>query len=182
MNDGHTRTSLLLSCNLARSLILLSGWFPNCYMTFENVLPAPIVILDTGVYIAPNSVELLNQFGDGFSGFLAAKGSDWERLAGAEVIAIGGLPVRQYIDKIAGTVSGNYLNYNNRVNSVVSSYRISNSGFQQRLGDHAIEPFLKQTSLNFSLIPVGSTSGKPENVSVPFVALFGGNGFTDGPS
>jgi hypothetical protein len=151
-------------------------------MTFENILPAPIVILDTGVFIIPNSVELLGQYGDGFSDYLTAKCFDWERLAGAEVIEIGGLPVRQYIDKIASTVSGNFLDHNVRVNSVVSGYHISGSSLSQRLGDHASELFLKQTSLNFSLIPEGSTTGTPEQVNVPFVALFGGNGFSDGPS
>jgi len=35
---------------------------------------------------------LLNLFGDGFTGFLAEKGFDWKRLAGAEIIEIGGQP------------------------------------------------------------------------------------------
>ena len=151
-------------------------------MTYNNILPAPIVLLDTGVFIAPDSVELFNQLGDGFTGLLAAKGFDWKRLAGAEVIEIGGLPVRQYIDKIAHTVSGKYLDHNIRVNSVVSSYRISDTSLSQRLGDHASEIFLKQTSLEFLLVPVESISGAPELVNVPFVASFLGENFTDGAS
>lgn len=182
LNDGHTRTSIYCHVGSSRPYSVLSGWLPNCYMTFGNILPAPIVILDTGVFIIPNSVELLSRYGDDFTGLLDAKGFDWKRLAGAEVIEIGGLPVRQYIDKIASTVSGNFLDHNIRVNSVVSGYQISGSSLSQSLGDHACELFPKQTSLNFSLIPVGSTSGAPEQVNVPFVAFFVGNGFTDGPS
>jgi hypothetical protein len=151
-------------------------------MTYNNILPAPIVLLDTGVFIAPDSVELFNQLGDDFTGLLSAKGFDWKRLAGAEVIEIAGLPVRQYIDKIARTVSGNYLDHNIRVNSVVSSYRISVTNWSQRLGDHASELFLKQTSLEFLLVPVKSTSGARELVNVPFIASFVGENFTDGES
>ncbi len=161
---------------------MLSGWLPNCYFTYNNILPAPIVLLDNGVFIAPDSVEVLSLLGDGFTRFFAAKGFDWKRLAGAKVIEIDGLPILQYIDKIAHTVSGNYLDHNIRVNSVVSSYRIVGTGWSQRLGGHASELFLKQTSLEFKLIPQGSTSGAPELVDVPFVAHFIGNNFTDGPS
>ena len=151
-------------------------------MTYNNILPAPIVLLDTGVFIAPDSVELFNQLGNDFTGILDAKGFDWKRLAGAEVIEIAGLPVRHYIDKIARTVSGNYLDHNIRVNSVVSSYRISDTSWSQRLGDHASELFLKQTSLEFLLVPVKSTSGARELVNVPFISSFIGEDFTDGAS
>ncbi len=98
------------------------------------------------------------------------------------MIEIDGLPALQYIDKIAQTVSGNFLDHNIRVNSVVSSYRIAGSDWSQRLGDLASELFPTQTSLKFKLIPKGSTSGNPETVDVPFVARFIGNSFTDGPS
>jgi hypothetical protein len=183
MNDGHTRTSFYYRHVVLLSLfILLSVWVPICYLTYNNLLPAPIVLLDTGVFIAPDSVELINKIGPGFTSFLAEKGFDWERLAGAEVIEIDGLPVLDYIDKIAKTVSGKFLDHNIRVNSVVSSYRIIGSDWSQRFGDHASEEFLKQTSLDMSLIPKGSASGAPEMVNVPFVAAFLGNFFTDGPS
>jgi len=155
------------------------GWYPNCYNTYQNILPTPVVILDKGVFIAPDSVELLNQLGKNFTGFLAAKRFDWKRLAGAKVIKIGGLPALQYIDEIARTVSGNFLDHNVRVNSVVSSYLISNTTLSQRVGDLAGPIFLKQTSLEFLLTPANSSSDTPELIDVPFVASFIGNDFTD---
>jgi len=182
MNDGHTRTSCYRPVVLHPPFILSSGWLPYCYFTFNNRLPAPIVLLENGVFIAPNSVELINNMGPGFTSFLDQKGFDWIRLAGAEVIEIDGLPVLEYIDKIAKTVSGNFLDHNIRVNRVVSSYRLVDSYWSQRLGDHASELFMKQTSLDISLIYNGSTSRTPELVNVPFVATFIGNDFTDGPS
>ena len=182
MNDGHTRTSWYRHVLLLPSLILLSGWLPFCYFTFNNILPAPIVLLDNDVFIAPNSVDLLNQFGPGFTSYFSQKGFDWKSLAGAKVIEIGGLPALDYIDLIAKTVTGDYLDHNVRVNSVVSSYRIVGTDYSQRLGDAASELFLTQTSLDMQLIPNGSPSGAPETVTVPFVAGFVGNVFTDGPS
>ena len=172
LNDGHTRTSSYLHVVLLPPLIFSSGWFPNCYLSYNNILPAPIVFLDNGVFIVPDSVELINNIGPAFASVLVAKGFDWERLAGAEVIEIGGLPVFDYIDQIAKTVSGNYLDHNVRVNSVVSSYRIVGSQWSQRFGDHASELFPRQTSLDILLIPKGSTSGTPVTVNVPFVASF----------
>jgi hypothetical protein len=162
LNDGHTR------------------WFPNCYNTYQNILPAPVVILDNGIFITPDSVEFLNQLGSDFTDFFVAKNFNWRRLAGAQVLTIGGLPASDYVDEIARTVSGNFLDHNVRVNSVVSSYRIVNTSFSQRVGDLAGPLFLKQTSLNFLLIPVNSTV--PESIDVPFVASFVGASFTDGPS
>jgi len=159
---------------------VIVGWFPDCHTSYQNILPAPVVILDNGVFIAPDSVEFLNQLGSNFTDFFAAKKFNWQRLAGAKVLTIGGLPAFDYIDKIARTVSGNYLDHNIRVNSVVSSYRILNTTFSQRVGDLAGPLFLTQTSLNFSLVPVNSTI--PEPVDVPFVAFFIGAPFTDGRS
>lgn len=160
--------------------LVASGWFPNCYNTYQNILPAPVVILDNGISIAPDSVELLNQLGSEFTDFFAAKSFNRTRLAGARVITIGGLPASDYIDEIARTVSGNFLDHNVRVNSVVSSYQIVDTTFSQRVGDLAGALFLTQTSLNFLLTPVNSTV--PESVDVPFVAAFAGASFTDGPS
>ncbi|KAF8270049.1 hypothetical protein EI94DRAFT_1798552 [Lactarius quietus] len=162
LNDGHTR------------------WFPSCYNSYQNVLPAPVVILDNGIFIAPHSVEFLTQIGHNFIDFFAERNFNWQRLAGAQVLTIGGLPASDYIDKIASTVSGNFLDHNVRVNSVVSSYWIPNTTILGRLGDLAGPFFLTQTSLNFSLILVNSTV--PEFVDVPFVASFGGESFTDGQS
>ena len=98
------------------------------------------------------------------------------------MIEIGGLPALDYIDQVAKTASGNYLDHNIRVNSVVSSYRIIGQKYSQRLGDLASELFLQQTSLEFKLITKGSSSSAPETVDVPFIAAFIGNIFTDGPS
>jgi hypothetical protein len=151
-------------------------------MTYHNILPAPIVLLDEGVFIDLNPGSLVDSLGPDFAGILVAKGLNWTRIAGAKVIEIDGLPVLQYIDKIARTVSGDYLDHNIRVNKVVSSYGISGTNITQLLGVHASEIFLKQTSLDFLLIPVGSNSEKAELVNVPFVAAFIGQNFTDGPS
>jgi hypothetical protein len=183
MNDGHTRTSCYCHVVLLTPLILLSGWLPDCYITYNNILPAPLVLIGDNVFIIPNSVEVLEQFGRGFTSYFEQENYfDWRRLAGAQVTEIGGLPALDYIDQIATTVSGNYLDHNVRVNSVVSSYRIVGSSYSQRLGDAASELFLKQTSLDMTLIPKGSASNTPETVTVPFVAGFMGNDFTDGPS
>ncbi|KAI9513403.1 hypothetical protein F5148DRAFT_3736 [Russula earlei] len=164
LNDGHTR------------------WLPTCYLTYQNILPAPIVLLDEGVFIAPDSDSLFDQFGSNFTDYFAAKGLDWRRLAGAKVLEIGGMPACDYIDSVARTASGNYLDHNVRVNSVLSSYQLPNGNLSQRLGDLASSLVLRQTSLKFSLIPVDSPSGNPECIDVPFVAFFGGNPFDDGPS
>jgi hypothetical protein len=180
LNDGHTRTPCYRHLVLLSPFILLSVWLPYCYVTYNNVLPAPIVLLDNRVFIAPDLVKLVDNLGPGYTNFLAAKNFDWQRLAGAEVIQIGGQPVLDYIDMIAKTVTGTYLDHNVRVNSVVSSYRIAGSEWSQRFGDHASELFPKQTSLDFSLVPIGSTT--PETVTVPFVAILVGNSFSDGPS
>ena len=170
-------SSLAGPCLKSNAII---GWLPRCYNSYENILPAPVVILDDGIFIAPDSVELHNQLGSNFTHFFAGKKFNWRRLAGARVLAIGGLPASDYIDKIARTVSGNYLDHNVRVNSVVSSYRIVNTSFSQRVGDLAGPLFLTQTSLEFSLIPVNSAI--TELVDVPFVASFIGTPFTNGRS
>jgi hypothetical protein len=158
----------------------ITGWFPICYNTYQNILPAPVLILDSGIFIAPHSVEFLSQIGSNFTDFFVTKNFNWQRLAGARVLTIGGLPASDYIDEIARTVSGNFLDHNVRVNSVVSSYWIPNITISQRLGDLASSSFLTQTSLNFSLVLANSTV--PEFVEVPFAASFIGTSFTDGPS
>jgi len=151
-------------------------------MIYQNILPAPIVLLDTGVFISPDSNVLFDGVGQDFADYFNNKGFDWKRLAGAEVLEIGGLPVLDYIDYVARTASGNFLDHNIRVNSVVSSYQLPSGNFSQRLGDLASSLVLTQTSLTFSLIPVDSTSGTPESIDIPFVAAFGGQPFVDGQS
>ena len=151
-------------------------------MTYQNILPAPIVLLDTGVFIVPNSDVLFDQFGPDFSHYFEEKGFDWKRLAGAKVLEIGGLPALDYIDQVARTASGNFLDHNIRVNNVVSGYQMSNGNFSQRFGGLASSSVLRQTSLKFSLIPANSSSGSLEYVDIPFVAALTGRPFVDGQS
>ncbi|EJC99379.1 uncharacterized protein FOMMEDRAFT_94735 [Fomitiporia mediterranea MF3/22] len=163
LNDGHTR------------------WFPNCYTTFQNLLPAPVVILEEdgeqNVFVVPNSVELFGLLGTNFSDFYDSIDFDWQRLAGAKVVSIEDIDPFEYIDIIAKNVSGNYLDHGVRVNSALSSYRISGTNYSQRVGDLAARPMPVQENLTFSLIMANSTD--EENVTVPFLVQFVGNSFTD---
>lgn len=77
------------------------------------------------VYIAPDSVAFINLLGSNFTSYFDSLGFDWKRLAGAKVLQIGGIDAYDYVDHIASTVSGNYLDHGIRVNSVYTSYRIS---------------------------------------------------------
>lgn len=162
----------------------LAGYFPTCYNAFQNILPAPVISLDvngvSNVYIAPDSVELINLLGTGFTSFFTQLGFDWQRLAGAKVLEIEGMDAYAYVDLIAKTVSGNYLDHGVRVNSVFTSYRISGTAFSQRIGDLAGPEDVTRTSLTFKLIPVGST--EVETVAVPYLASYGGSPFTDSAS
>ncbi len=137
-------------------------------------------MLDKGIFVSPDSATLFSQFGADFAAYFEGKGVNLERLAGAEVLTINGLPAYAYIDEIARNVSGEYLSHGVRVNSVFSSYQISGTFLSRRLGDLAGSSLLTQRSLTFTLIPKDSTS--PETVGVPFVSSFVGNSFTDGPS
>ncbi|EKM57181.1 uncharacterized protein PHACADRAFT_160711 [Phanerochaete carnosa HHB-10118-sp] len=164
MNDGHTR------------------WLPSCYQTFQNLLPAPVVTLEDengvqNVFVAPDSVEFVSLLGDEFTGFFDQIGFDWKRLAGARVLEIDGMDAYAYADLIASTETGNYLDHGVRVNSVFSSYRISDTDFSQRFGDIAGPAFPDRDSLTMTLIPVGSTQA--ETVTVPYLADYLGANFTD---
>ncbi|EIN14491.1 hypothetical protein PUNSTDRAFT_140772 [Punctularia strigosozonata HHB-11173 SS5] len=166
LNDGHTR------------------WFPSCYDTYQNLLPAPVVILEENgaqnVFVIPDSVDLVPLVGANYTAFFDSIGFNWQRLAGAKVLEIEGLAALDYIDLIADTISGNYLDHGVRVNSVLSSYRIVDTDFSQRFGDLGGPPFPDQESLTFKLIPANST--KEETVTVPYLASFGGVPFTDSAS
>ncbi|KAI0028059.1 hypothetical protein K488DRAFT_59656 [Vararia minispora EC-137] len=163
LNDGHTR------------------WFPQCYNTYQNILPAPVTILEENgvqsVFVIPDLVDLLTLLGNEFTGFLANLGFDWQRLAGARVSAINDMDPFDYIDMIATDISGNYLDHGIRVNSVLSSYRIVSNAYSQRVGDLAGPSILTQTSLRMTLTTANST--KPETVNIPFVSSFLGTAFTD---
>ena len=133
-----------------------------------------------GVYIAPDAVEFLSLLGEDFASFFDSIHFNWTRLAGAKVLEIDDKDPYAYVDTIASTVSGNYLDHGVRVNSVFTSYRISGTDFSQRLGDLAGPTGVVQTELKFKLIPVGST--RAETVTVPFLASFLGVPFTDAES
>lgn len=145
------------------------------------MLPAPVNILEEdgeqSVFVAPDSVELFNQAGPEFTGFFDSIHFDWQRLAGAKVLSIEGMDPFDYIDLIASTVSGNFLDHGVRVNSVLTSYRISATDFSQRVGDLAGPTMPTQDNLTFSLITINGTD--PETVTVPFLATFLGNPFSD---
>ncbi|TFK31946.1 hypothetical protein BDQ12DRAFT_693246 [Crucibulum laeve] len=168
LNDGHTR------------------WFPACYTSFQNILPAPIISLADAsgvqsVFIAPDSVEFISQLGTNYTSFFDdTLKFDWRRLAGAKVVQIEGQDPYAYVDMIARTVSGNYLDHGVRVNSVFTSYRISGTDFSQRIGDLAGPTGVVNTGLTFKLITVNST--KVETVTVPYLANYIGLPFTDSPS
>ncbi|THH12597.1 hypothetical protein EW146_g7542 [Bondarzewia mesenterica] len=163
LNDGHTE------------------WWPFCYFNWENLLPTPIVSLEVNgtqnVYIAPDSVDFISLAGSSFANFYSALDFDWQRLAGAKVIQIEGMDAYDYVDVIADTVTGNYLDHGVRVNSVFSGYRFAGSSFSQKFGDLAGQQFSQAENISFTLIPAGSD--QEESVTVPFLAAFMGSAFED---
>ncbi|KIY70218.1 hypothetical protein CYLTODRAFT_488261, partial [Cylindrobasidium torrendii FP15055 ss-10] len=165
-NDGHTR------------------WFPTCYTTFQNLLPAPIISLSVDgvedVYVTPDLVELVALVGDDYKGYFDSIGFDYARLAGAKVISIEGRPAYDYVDYIAKTYSGNYLDHGVRVNSVFTSYRISAGDYGQRFGDFAGPSGVEKDSVELEVLLPDSYG--PETITVPYLASFGGVNFTDGAS
>ncbi|KAI0763881.1 hypothetical protein BC629DRAFT_967496 [Irpex lacteus] len=174
LNDGHTR------------------YFPNCYNTFQNLLPTPLVAftLDPSakdgtqsVFIAPDSTSLIPLIGSAFTSFFSSTGPspfNWQRLAGARVLSINGLDPFAYADLIADTESGNFLDHGVRVNSAFGSYRISGTDFSQRFGDISGPAFPDRDSLTLQVIPANGT--KAETVVVPYTANYLGAPFTDSAS
>ncbi|OCH94582.1 hypothetical protein OBBRIDRAFT_100132 [Obba rivulosa] len=166
LNDGHTR------------------WLPSCYQTFQNLLPAPVVTLEVNgeqnVFIAPDSVEFINLVGTEYTDYFASIGFDWQRLAGARVLSIAGMDPYAYADLIADTETGNYLDHGVRVNSCWSSYRISGTDFSQRFGDIAGPGFPDRNTLTMEVLLANST--KKETVTIPFLASYLGENFTDSAS
>lgn len=156
-------------------------WFPNCYVTWEALLPAPIVSLsvdgEEGVYIAPDVIDFISLIPPGFTSFYESIGCDWQRLAGARVLQIEGMDPYDYVDWVADTVTGNYLDHGVRVNSVFTSYRLSGSSFSQRFGDLAGRVFNPIENLTFLLLPDGAANA--ETVTVPFLDVFTGANFSD---
>lgn len=96
------------------------------------------------------------------------------------MLQIGGMDAYDYVDYIASTVSGNFLDHGVRVNSVFSGYRISSDAFSQRIGDLAGPSWISQTDLTFVVVLANST--EEETVTVPYLADFAGTDFTDAAS
>ncbi|TFK19252.1 hypothetical protein FA15DRAFT_760162 [Coprinopsis marcescibilis] len=167
LNDGHTR------------------YVPTCYTTYQSVIPTPITSLydpttsTHSIHIAPNSVELMTLMGDAFTSYYSSPevDFDWKRLAGAKVLSIDNIDPYDYVSKIADTYTGNYLDHGVRVNLVYTSYRIAANTWSQRVGDLAGPIDATREDLPMRLIPIGAT--EPEDVRIPFYALFIGLPFTD---
>jgi hypothetical protein len=161
-------------------------WTPNCYAIVQNVLPTPIVSIEVngtqGIYIAPDLLEFVPLVGEVFTGYYDSINFDWQRLAGAKVLQIEGQDAYDYVDFIAKTEVGTYLDHGVRVNAVFSSYTLSGTDFsyQQSPGILAEATFPERNNLTFSLITVNST--QPENVTVPHLAFYGGAEITDSQS
>jgi hypothetical protein len=115
--------------------------------------------------------------GTNYTDYFDEIGFDWKRLAGAKVLSIDDMDPYDYVDKIANTISGNYLDHGIRVNLVYTSYRIASNEWSQRVGDLAGPIEVTRPDLPMRLIPVNST--EPEDVRVPFYALFIGYPFED---
>ena len=158
------------------------GWLPNCYETYQNLLPAPVVTLEENgvqsVFVALDSVEFINLLGTDYTSFFDSIGFNWKRLAGAKVLKIEGQDPYAYAKHIAATKSGNYLDHGVRVNRAFSSYAVTGSNYTQRIGDIAGPVFPDLESLTMKLVPVNAT--KPETVTIPFLASYvGGVSFTN---
>jgi hypothetical protein len=162
-------------------IVSFAVWLPNCYVTWEALLPTPIVSIAVGgvesVYIANDTVEFISLLPPGYTSYYQSIGFDWGRLEGAQVLQIEGMDPYDYVDFVADNVTGNYLDHGVRVNSVFTGYRLSGSSFSQKFGDLAGRLFNPIENLTFSLVPVGATEA--ENVTVPFMDVFTGNSFSD---
>jgi hypothetical protein len=174
-------SNLLYLLPLDSFLIYRVGWFPSCYITFQNLLPTPIISLLEGgeynIYVAPDAVELVGLVGEQFTGLYDKLGFDWKRLAGAKVVEVEGKMAYDYVDYLATTQVGDFLDHGVRVNSVFTGYRIVGSTWSQRFGFFAARQFPDRDYLTMKVIPVGSE--KAEDVEVPFYAGYFGAPFTD---
>jgi hypothetical protein len=184
LNDGHTRKSCGRREGTLQLMGILLGYFPNCYTTFQNLLPTPLVSFvqdgTQSVFVAPDSVDLIPLIGSGFTDLLAAIPFNWQRFAGARVLSINGIDPYAYADLIADTESGNFIDHGVRVNSAFGSYRISDVDFSQRFGDISGPAFPDRSSLTLTLIPANGTAA--ETVVVPYIADYLGASFTDSAS
>lgn len=181
LNDGHTREWDQLTTRLTTLITAVIVWLPYCYVNWQALLPAPVISLSIdgteNVYIAPDIVDFISLLPQGFTSFYESIGLDWQRLAGARVLQIEGMDPYDYVDWVADTVTGNYLDHGVRVNSVFTGYRLSGTSFSQRFGDLAGRVFNPIEDLTFRLLPAGAS--QPETVTVPFLDVFLGNSFSD---
>jgi hypothetical protein len=106
----------------------------------------------------------------GYTDYLAKLKFNWQQLAGAQVLEIEGQSAYDYIDYVAHTQSGNYLDHGVRVNSVVSSYRIQANAYSQRFGDLAGTLYINKPGLTFKVILANST--KPQTIFIPYVTEY----------
>ena len=145
------------------------------------MLPTPVIsLLEDGeynIYIAPDAAEFVGLLGEQFTSFYDDLGFDWKRLAGAKVVEIEGKTAYDYVDYLAATQAGNYLDHGIRVNSVFTSYRVVGSTWSQRFGLFAGRNFPDQDYLTMVVIPDGSD--QVEKVEVPFYASYLGAPFMD---
>lgn len=168
LNDGHTL------------------WYPNCYVVLQNLLPAPVVTIEMdgteGIYIAPDLNEFIPLLGPEYTSYFDSINFNWRRLAGAHVLEIEGQNAYDYIDFVASTEAGMYLDHGVRVNTAFSSYLISpvDLSFQQRFGVLAGPLFPDRNNLTFKLITVNST--EHETVTVPYLTYYRGAAVTDAQS
>lgn len=129
-------------------------------------------------YSAPDAVAFVNLLGTNYTNYYKSIGFNWQQYAGAKVLKIAGIDAYDYVDHVASTYSGNYLDHGIRVNSVFSSYRISAGVWSQRLGDLAGPIFPDLTNLTMQLTRVNST--RLETVTFPYRASYIATGvFTD---
>lgn len=127
---------------------------------------------------APDAASFISLLGTEFTSYYDSIKFNWAQYAGAKVLTIAGMPAYSYVDHIATTYSGNYLDHGVRVNSVFSSYRISGGVWSQRFGDLAGPIFPDLEGLTFELIKNGSH--KIEKVTFPYRASYiGATSFTD---
>jgi hypothetical protein len=169
-----------------RDIESFQGFMTSCYTAYQNLIPAPLISLydfkkqEHGVFIAPNSVELIELLGEGYYGYYDSINFDWRRLAGAEVLAIEGVDPYDYVTRVADWQSGNYLDQNIRINSVFTSYRIVNGGYSQRFGDLAGPVDVSAADLTFKIkFP---NAPEPEDVVIPYYSNLIGLAFKDGAS
>lgn len=160
LNDGHTVYS-----------------FPCYESTFQSVLPFPIVpiapkpdspLSDVQIRILPEASILLTGLG---SNFVKRYNYDFEQYDGALVNAIDGQSANEYVDFIARTVVGTYLDHGVRTNSVFSSYRLlPESQWDQKLGDFAAPVGVAKDGVNMTITRINATTS--ETIYVPYQAFF----------